>query len=55
MGQDCLSYLALLCIERVYVKRVDIEKVTDEFPSKKIFFKFFFQPIFRQKKVSDLF
>ena len=46
MGQDCLSYLALLCIERIYVNRVDIEKVTDEFPSK----KFFFQPIFRQKK-----
>ena len=52
MGQDCLSHLALLCTERVYFNRVDIEKVTDEFPSRKNLFKFFFQRSLDQKSKS---
>ena len=57
MGQDHLSHLALLCIERAYVNRVDIEKVIDEFSSKKGCPKFFFYSIFRSKteKVDDIF
>ena len=35
MGQDRFSHPALLCIERTYVNVVDIEKVIDEFSSKK--------------------
>ena len=37
-----------------YVNRVDIEKVIDEYPSKKYHSKFFFQSIFRPKNVDDL-
>ena len=29
IGQDCLSHRAMLCIERAYVNRLDIEKVID--------------------------
>ena len=53
MGQDRLNHLALLCFERAYVNKVDIEKVIDEFSSKKGHSKFFFQPIFRPKNVDD--
>ena len=53
MGQDCLIHVALLCIERPYVNRVDIEKVTDEFSPKKGRSKFFFQPIVRPKNIGD--
>ena len=42
MEQDHLSYLALLCIERAYVNRVDIKKLLDEFSSIKGCSKFFF-------------
>ena len=55
MVQDCINQLALLSIERTYFNRVDIKKVIDEFPSKAGRSKFFFQPIFRSKKVGDLF
>ena len=54
MGQDCLSHLAILCIEHANVDGLDIEKVTDEFSSKKNRSKFFFQPIFRPKNIGDL-
>ena len=54
IGQDCLSHLAILCIERAYVNRLDLEKVIDEFSSKKGRSKFFFQLIFRQKNIGDL-
>ena len=36
MSQDCLNHLAILCIERAYVDRLDTEKVIDEFSSKKV-------------------
>ena len=36
MGQDRLNHLALLCFECAYVNRLDIEKVIDEFSSKKV-------------------
>ena len=55
MGQDCFSHLAILCIERAYVNRLDIVKVTDEFSPKKGRSKFFFQPIFRPKNTGDLY
>ena len=42
MGQDCLIHVALLCIERPYVNRLDIEKVTDEFSPKKRSFQVLF-------------
>ena len=42
MGQDRLSHLALLYIKGAYVNRVDIEKVIDDFLSKKVRLKFFF-------------
>ena len=35
MGQDRLSHLALLCIERAYGNTLDIEKVIDVFASRK--------------------
>ena len=54
IGQDCLSHIAILCIERAYVNRLDLEKVIDEFSSKKDRSKFFFQLIFRQKNIGDL-
>ena len=54
MGQDCLSHLAILCIERTCVNRLDIEKVTEEFSPKKSRSKFFFQSIFRPKNIGDL-
>ena len=54
MGQDCLSHLAILCIERTYVNRLDIEKVSDEFSPKKGRSKFFFWPIFRPKNIGNL-
>ena len=55
MGQDCFSHLAILCIERAYVNRLDIVEVTDEFSPKKGRSKFFFQPIFRPKNIGDLY
>ena len=55
MGQDCFSHLAILCIERAYVNRPDIVKVTDEFSPKKGRSKFFFQSIFRPKNIGDLY
>ena len=54
MGLDHLSHLALLYIERSYDNGVDIEKVIDEFQSKKGCSKFFFHPIFRPKNVGYL-
>ena len=42
MRQNRLSHLALLCIERVYTKKVDIKKAIDEFTSRKVCSKFFF-------------
>ena len=55
MGQNCFSHLAILCIERAYVNRLDIVKVTDEFSPKKGRSKFFFQLIFRPKNIGDLY
>ena len=54
LGQDCLSHLALLCIGRAYITRLDIEIVIDEFSSKKGRSKFFSQPILRPKNIGDL-
>ena len=48
--QNYLIHLALLCIERTYVNRLDIEKVIDEFSSEKGRSKFIFQPMFRPEK-----
>ena len=45
-GTGSVMDQALLYIERVYVNRVDTEKVIDEFSSKKVRSKFFFQLIF---------
>ena len=42
MGQDRLSHLALLSIERAYANRVDINKVIDVFASRKNRDQFFF-------------
>ena len=39
MGQDCFSHSALLCIEHVYVKSVDIEKAINEISLKKSSFQ----------------
>ena len=36
MEQARLSHLALLCIERLYIKGVDIEKVIDGFASRSV-------------------
>ena len=36
LGDDYPGHLALLCIGRTYVNRVDIEKVINEFSSKKV-------------------
>ena len=36
IGQDRSGHLALLCIERAYVNRVDIGKAIDEFSSKNV-------------------
>ena len=44
MGQHRQGHLVLLCIKHPYVNRVDIERVIDEFASKKGRSKFFFQP-----------
>ena len=41
MGQDRLNRLAPLCLERAYVNRADIQKVTNEFSSKKVIPSFF--------------
>ena len=30
MGQDLLSHLALLCIERAYVNRIDFQPILDQ-------------------------
>ena len=46
MEQDHLSHQELLCIERAYVDRVDIEKVVDEFLSRKGRFSFSNQLIY---------
>ena len=54
VGQDCLSHMAVLRIERTFANRLDTEKVADEFSSKNARSKFFFQPIFRPKNISDL-
>ena len=42
MGQDRLSHLALLSIERAYSNKIDMDKVIDEFASRKGRGKFFF-------------
>ena len=55
VGQDRLSHLGLLYIERTYVNRVDIEKLIDGFSSKTGRSKFFFQAISRPKNFGDLF
>ena len=36
IGQDRSGHLALLCVERAYVNRVDIEKAIDKFLSKNV-------------------
>ena len=36
MGQDRLNHLAPLCFERAYVNRVDLEKVIDQFSTRKV-------------------
>ena len=46
MEHDHLSHQELLCIERAYVDRVDIEKVVDEFLSRKGRFSFSTQLIY---------
>ena len=53
--RNCFSHLAILCIERAYVNRLDIVKVTHEFSPKKGRSKFFFQPIFRPKNIGYLY
>ena len=55
MGQDRLSHLALLCIERAYVRRGDNQKVTDRLSSEEGRPKFFSQPIFRPKIIGYFF
>ena len=55
VGQDRLSHLELLYIERTYVNRVDIEKLIDGFSSKTGRSKLFFQPISRPKNFGNLF
>ena len=54
-GQDRLSHLAVLCIKHAYISRLDVEKVIDEFSSKNVHSKLFFQPVFIPDNLSNLF